>query len=118
GVEQMDQPGQPFGDLGDPALQQGQDGFVALAGGGKDGAAAVQGGVGPDGPAHQGGGGSVPLPAARRAAGAGDAVQRVGPHMAQLAAQAPGAFQQAAAGQHAAAQPGADGHPQHVGAAP
>ena len=52
------------------------------------------------------------------AAGAGLAGAGMNPHMAQLAAQTPGAFQQAAAGDDAAPQAGADGDAQHVGAAP
>src|SRR5699024_1112970 len=60
-------------------------------------------------------GGGIPLPAAFGTAGAGDAVPGVGAVMTHLSAQSPGAFQQAAAGQNAAADAGADGNADHIG---
>ena len=55
---------------------------------------------------HQSGGCGVPLPAARRAAGAEHAIQRVSAEVSQLTAEAPRTFQQAASGEDAAADAG------------
>ena len=83
-VEDMHHARKALGDLIRPVVQKRQDGGVACMGRLKDSAAIlplrVPGLCAP----HQSGGCGVPLPAARRAAGAEHAIQRVGAEVSQL----------------------------------
>ena len=113
----MHHAGKALRDLVGPGVQQGQHLRVSGFCCGKDGTSVCPGRVLLLCGTHKGSGGGVALPAAGGPTGAGYAVQCVGAVVAQLAAQAPGTFQQSAAGQDAAAHAGAQRHTDDVGIA-
>ena len=115
GVEDVHHAGKALRDLVRPVVQQGKDGLVACLRSGEDRAAIRPGGVFLLRSTDECGGGGVALPAARSPAGARHTVERVEPVVAQLTAQTAGTFQQTAPGQDAAADAGAQRHPDDVG---